>query len=292
MRTTNKPGLVILSAVSLLIGTAIGSSGVMTSLAVQSAATQTVSVNPQEHALDANLYMQTSAEYRAVCLQTYNLATERLRQKLAFTRHADLRPAVVMDLDETVMDNSAYQSFLDRDRLNYSDATWEIWERDFPHEVGLVPGAKPFIEAAEQLGVAVVYISNRDEKYRSATIAALRHIGLSTDGIENRLLLETTSSDKTERRRTAETRFNVLIYVGDNLRDFSEEFKAPRLEASDEAGQQKAIAERADKVQRANYRWGSDWFILPNTVYGEWQRVLGANPRSKLRVTALKQPAK
>jgi acid phosphatase len=284
----SNPGLVTLSVVSLLIGAAVGSSGMMNSLALPTAAPQAL-VNPQEHALDANLYMQTAAEYRAVCLQTYNLATERLRQKLTITRHADLRPAVVMDLDETVMDNSAYQSFLDREGLNYSDATWEIWERDFPHEVGLIPGAKAFIEAAEQLGVAVVYISNRDEKYRDKAIAALKASGLSVEGIDYRLLLETTSSDKTERRKIAESRFNVLIYVGDNLRDFSEEFRAPRLDANDDAAQKKAIAERADKVQRANYHWGSDWFILPNAVYGEWQRVLGANPRSKLKVTAMKQ---
>jgi 5'-nucleotidase (lipoprotein e(P4) family) len=289
MQTTRNAKSIVLSVGSLLIGVVIGSSGLMTSRAWQSTSLQTAAVNPQEHALDANLYMQTAAEYHAVCLQTYSLATERLRQKLAATRLAGAPPAVVMDLDETVLDNSAFQSFLDRDRLNYSDALWGVWERDFPKEAGLIPGAKAFIETAEQLGVTVVYISNRDEKLRDSTIAALRQNGLSLEGIDNRLLLKTTTSDKTERRKIVEGRFNVLIYLGDNLRDFSEEFKASQLAPNDDAGQKKAIAERADRVRRSNYHWGNDWFILPNPVYGEWQRLCGDNPHGKLKVTAMKQ---
>jgi acid phosphatase len=289
MRTSQNAKFIVLNVASMLIGVVIGSSGLMTTLAWQAASQQAAAVNPQEHALDANLYMQTAAEYQAVCLQTYNLATERLRQKLAATHDDGAPPAVVMDLDETVLDNSAFQSFLDRDKLNHSDALWGIWERDFPQEVGLIPGAKAFIEAAEQLGVTVVYLSNRDEKLRNSTIAALRQNGLSLEGIDNRLLLKTTTSDKTERRKIAGGRFNALIYLGDNLRDFSEEFKAPQLASNDEAGQKKAIAERADRVRRANYHWGNDWFILPNPVYGEWQRLCGDNPRGKLKVTAMKQ---
>jgi 5'-nucleotidase (lipoprotein e(P4) family) len=289
MRTSQNAKFIVLNVASMLNGVVIGSSGLMTTLAWQATSLQAAAVNPQEHTLDANLYMQTAAEYQAVCLQTYNLATERLRQKLAATHHAGAPPAVVMDLDETVLDNSAFQSFLDRDKLNHSDALWGIWERDFPQEVGLIPGAKAFIEAAEQLGATVVYLSNRDEKLRNSTIAALRQNGLSLEGIDNRLLLKTTTSDKTERRKIAEGRFNALIYLGDNLRDFSEEFKAPQLASNDKAGQKKAIAERADRVRRANYHWGNDWFILPNPVYGEWQRLCGDNPRGKLKVTAMKQ---
>src|SRR5262249_59644721 len=115
MRTTQNAKIIVLSVASLFIGVVIGSSGLMTSLARQAASPQTAAVNPQEHALDANLYMQTAAEYQAVCLQTYNLAAERLRQKLTATSHAASPPPVVMDLDETAFDNSALQSLLDRD---------------------------------------------------------------------------------------------------------------------------------------------------------------------------------
>src|SRR5581483_1048691 len=243
-----------------------------------------------ERGLDANLYMQTSAEYAAVCLQTYNWALERLKQKLATTKHTELRPAVVMDLDETVLDNSGYQSFLYREKATSNAPNWEVWEKSYPQEVRLVPGAKAFVEAAEQQGVAVVYISNRTTKNQEGTIAALKHVGLNTDEIANRLLLRELNPDKSPRRKLAEQRFNVLMYFGDNLRDFSEEFVAPGLNPNDDAGQQKAIAERLAKVQRANYRWGNDWIVLPNPAYGEWTRLLGSEPGKKFRPTEMKLP--
>src|SRR4051812_21553251 len=61
--------------------------------------------NPQENRVLANLYMQ-SAEYRACCLQTYKLAQEKLIARLRGLPADGPRPAVVMDLDETVLDNS------------------------------------------------------------------------------------------------------------------------------------------------------------------------------------------
>jgi 5'-nucleotidase (lipoprotein e(P4) family) len=250
-------------------------------------------INPQESVLLANLYMQTSGEYEAICLQTYSLALERLKTKLAAQAMGDRKPAVVMDLDETVIDNSGFQSFLDREKLNYSDALWDSWEKDYPDEVRLIPGAKGFIAGAENLGVTVVYLSNRLTKNSAGTATALTRLGLNTEGLSDRLLLKEpgTSSDKTARRKTANEKFSVLMYFGDNLRDFSEEFAAPKLGETDDAGQLKAIAERRAKVDRAAYRWGNDWVILPNPVYGEWQRLLGKDPRTKLNKTRMVVPA-
>jgi acid phosphatase len=250
-------------------------------------------VNPQESVLLANLYMQTSAEYEAVCLQTYSLALERLKTKLAARSIGDLKPAVVMDLDETVIDNSGFQSFLDREKLEYSDALWDLWEKNYPGEVRLIPGAKGFIAGAENLGVTVVYPSNRLTKNSAGTVSVLTRLGLNTEAIRDRLLLKDagSGSDKTARRKAADQKYLVLMYFGDNLRDFSEEFAAPRLAENDESGQRKAIAERRAKVDRAAYRWGNDWIILPNPVYGEWQRLLGRNPRTKLNTTRMVAPA-
>jgi acid phosphatase len=250
-------------------------------------------VNPQESVLLANLYMQTSAEYEAICLQTYSLALERLKMKLAARSAGDLKPAVVMDLDETVLDNSGFQSFLDREKLDYSDALWDSWEKDYGDEVRLIPGAKGFITAAENLGVTVVYLSNRLTTNSAATKSALARLGLNINGIDDRLLLKPAggSSDKTARRKAADQKYLVLMYFGDNLRDFSEEFAAPKLSETDQAGQMKAIAERRARVDRAAYRWGNDWIILPNPVYGEWQRLLGKDPRTKLNRTRMVVPA-
>lgn len=289
MRINKRAGWMLSSFCSLAIGLSIGSLGIARSDAFQ-APQQAVSANPQERGIDANLYMQTSAEYAAVCLQTYNWALERLKQKLAATKNGDLRPAVVMDLDETVIDNSGYQSFLFNSRAQSTAQNWEVWEKNYPQEVRLVPGAKAFVDAAEQMGVAVVYISNRNAKNQDGTIAALKHVGLNTEDIANRLLLRDNISDKTPRRKLAEQRFNVLMYFGDNLRDFSEEFVAPNLNASDDEGQKQAIADRLAKAQRANYRWGNDWIVLPNPAYGEWMRLIGNDPATKFRPTEMKIP--
>lgn len=292
MIKTQRIGWFAPSLIGLTLGIGIGSAGLLP-LNARPAAIQPASpANPQERVLDANLYMQTAAEYRACCLQTYGWALERLRTRLAAVKSGELRPAVVMDLDETVVDNSAFQSFLDRERLNYSDALWERWEKDFPREVRLIPGAKGFIEAAERMGVTVVYISNRLVKHQDSTIAALKNLGLNTEGIADRILLKEQTSDKTARRKIAEQRYSVLLYFGDNLRDFSEEFVSPRLVPNDLAGQQQAIQDRAQKVEKASFRWGNDWIILPNPVYGEWQRLLGSDPRRHLRQTTMTAPPK
>jgi len=244
--------------------------------------------NKQEHALDANLYMQTSAEYRAVCVQTYNWAAERLTQKLAIQPLGAPRPAVIMDLDETVVDNAAYQSYLDRENLNYSDADWEKYESQYPTEVRLIPGAKSFIDRAESMGVAVIYLSNRMDKHKDATIQALKHVGLSTEGLDDRLLLKTTTSDKTPRRELARAKFNVVMLVGDNLRDFSEEFAAAKLDYKEAGNRAQSISDRWSRVDANAHRFGGEWVILPNPVYGEWQKPLGPDARLNLRPTAIK----
>lgn len=271
--------------VGLMVGLGLGSTGT----AVWGQREAAPSPNPQERTLDANLFVQTSAEYVACCLQTYAWAGERLRQRLVALPPSERPPAVILDLDETVLDNAGFQSFLDREGKSYEQSLWNRWEREFPTETRLVPGAKAFIEEAERAGVTVVYISNRTD--REATVAALRHNGLSVEGIADRLLLRTDSSDKTARRRAIEERYRVLLLVGDNLRDFSETFVTPKLQPeADFDTRQAAIAARRTTVERQAYRFGTDWFILPNPVYGEWQVPLGSAPRRFLRPTAMTIP--
>ena len=91
-------------------------------------------VNPQENRVLADLYMK-SAEYRACCLQVYRCGLRRLDEILKATHPP--RPAVVMDLDETVLDNSAFQTFLYRHGLDYSDALWAEAREAFSEEAML-----------------------------------------------------------------------------------------------------------------------------------------------------------
>jgi acid phosphatase len=266
--------------VGLIAGQSLGLLRATPQAPIAPSATATAT-NPQENRVLGNLYMQSS-EYRACCLQIYKVAQEKLIAKLRSIPADGPRPPVVMDLDETVLDNSPFQEFLYRNRLVYRDALWEPWERDHADEVGTVPGAKNFIAGAELAGATVIYISNRMAKYQVSTVRALARNGINVDNIDGRFFLRTeASSDKTSRRAEAARRFRVLMYFGDSLRDFSEEFKV-------KPGVTNASRDRL--VDEAAARWGADWFVLPNSSYGEWERMLGDKPESRLRPTTM-QPA-
>jgi acid phosphatase len=267
--------------VGLLLGFSAGQNNV---------ASTSSPLNPQQRALDANLWIQTSAEYRACCLTIFHCAFERLEMKKAVTMPGKLPFAVIMDLDETVFDNSPFQTFLSRNSLAYSDALWDEWEKDHANEVRTVPGALDFIRKAEAIGVSVVYISNRSEKYRSATLDAIKHLGMNRKDIEGRMWLATNSSDKTARRREVRERYNVLMLIGDNLRDLSEEFRANKVDPNDIVGLKKGIAERFERVDRNREKWGDEWIMLPNPVYGEWTKLAGATPLEVLNPSKMSTP--
>jgi acid phosphatase len=235
---------------------------------------------PTARGLDGNLYMQTAAEYRACCYQAYNVATRRLGELLADAQANGKPPAVVMDLDETVLDNAGYQTMLLRSRLVYDQRLWEMWEGQYADSVGLIPGAKEFILDARKRDVAVVYVSNRSERFRSATESALGRLGVPAQK-RDCLKLAMNTTDKTKRFQEAEKVYRVLLYVGDQLRDFDETFRCsldnanPATRTEDPAKLDAAIRERKDKVDQARSKFGAEWIILPNSAYGEWTKPLG-----------------
>ena len=232
--------------------------------------------DPSDRGVDANLYMQTSAEYRAACYQAYNVATARLAPALAAARATNpgARPAVIMDLDETVLDNAGYQSAQIRRNLAFDQRSWDRWEEHFPDEVRLIPGAREFIVAAESLGYTVVHVSNRKEKYRAQARRVLDRLGIPVKD-DHQLRLSTTTSDKTDRRAEVERDYAVLLLVGDNLRDFDEQFRAATLSEKTPEAVEAAIRGRKERVDATRAAWGDRWVIIPNPAYGEWTRPLG-----------------
>lgn len=228
--------------------------------------------DPAHRGLDANLYMQTSAEYRACCLQAYNLALLRLKEAVA--ARAERKLAVVMDLDETVFDNAGFQAMQLRSNLAYDQRLWDLWEKENADQIGLIPGAGEFIAEAGKLDVAVVYLSNRNEKYRDSAKKALTRLGIPAKA-ESLLLLSSETSDKTARRREVEKDYSVALYVGDNLRDFDEAFRCRKLDKKTPEELEAAIRERKETTDKHRDAWGKKWIILPNPAYGEWMKPLG-----------------
>ena len=220
--------------------------------------------------LHAVLWMQTAAEYRALTTAIYARAVpvlDRALQDPAWTAateqtgtFASLPPAVIIDLDETVLDNSAFQGQLVRDRQPYTEAAWEDWVRT--GQAGAVPGAPAFIHTVEDRGVRVFYVSNRAAAQEGSTLANLRTLGVDATG--DRVLSPGEhgwTTEKSVRRAFVAEHHRVLMLVGDDLGDF---VAIARL----------SPAEREALVDRYADRWLERWVILPNASYGSWLRAL------------------
>lgn len=251
-------------------------------------------VFPMLARLGANVYLQTSGEYRACCLMIYRSAGDRLTSIVSNSGPSEKPRAVVLDLDETVFDNSAFQTFLYKNDLEYTDELWSVYERDHPRDVTLIPGAKEFLEKARELGVTPVLLSNRLQGNQAGTLAALEHLGVKVVDPAKELFLKVApkESNKTARREHVAAMYNVVMYIGDNLRDFSEaEFAAKKAPAG--AGLDwyaEEIRRRQTEADKAVEHWGRDWFILPNPVYGEWDRLVGPDPLALMHPTTMKAP--
>ncbi len=229
--------------------------------------------NPvSDPALSALFWMRTAAEYEALCRQTFNAALEHIRREIKSSgAQTSVQPvAVVMDLDETVLDNSAYNVSLIKAGQKYSHQSWQRWNRENADEIRLVPGAKEFIKAVEKEGVKVIFISNRSFVIRDITIDILVKFDLARrEELLNddppKLLLRKITSSKESRRATVREHYNVIAFVGDNLGDFSDDFRSPVVNS---------IAERREKVRTHSDNWGTRWFVMPNPLYGYWTRFI------------------
>jgi 5'-nucleotidase (lipoprotein e(P4) family) len=292
MNTLSQRKLLFVCSTSLLIGWVAGTCGLANLSAKPTVQKADVPAFSMSARTGANIYLQTAAEYRACCCTVYESAEFRLEAMLKTALPKPAKPAVVMDLDETVLDNSAFQTFLLKNNLEYTGELWADFEQNYPQDVTLIPGAKHFIDCAENLGVTVVFISNRSELNRQSTKGALQRL-LGTDPTTpiDRLYLRTKdgSFDKSSRREEVAAKYEVLMYFGDNLRDFSESFRSEKLPRNPTPQDcLKAIALRKSSADDALCHWGVDWFVIPNPVYGEWETLIGSDPEAIMHPSSMK----
>jgi 5'-nucleotidase (lipoprotein e(P4) family) len=232
----------------------------------------------------STLWMQRAPEFRAIAEQTYRLAAQQIaapapgsaaieQQGVAPEVLARLPTAVVLDLDETVLDNTVYQARLLRDRTTYDAKNWGEWVGAGQAEA--VPGARDFIATARRLGHSVFYVSNRDCSVppptasdpcpaKTATMRNLVQLGIDPRPDPEHMLLrgerpEWNNSLKTLRRSFIAANYRIVALVGDDLGDFID----PKAFAADR--------------ERLEPRFGVSWFVLPNPIYGSW-----TNPYPKL----------
>lgn len=220
----------------------------------------------RENMMATNWY-QTSGEARALYLQGYNVATQRLKEYLK-TPHT--KPySIVLDLDETVLDNSPYQAeniILGR---GYDSKSWDEWVN--MKKAKAVPGAKEFLQFADKNGVKIYYISDRTESQLEATIENLRAEGIPVQANDSVLLKnKDDKSGKVNRREYVKNHTQLIMLFGDNLSDFD-------LFSS------KSIDERNAKVEELSKEFGDRFIIFPNPLYGAFETAIygGKFPQAK-----------
>lgn len=177
--------------------------------------------NPASHLVNSTLWYQHSDEAEVLYHQVYNHAGKKLLENLD-RNIAGKKPAVILDIDETVLDNSPYEARLVEDADTYSSRTWAEWVRE--RKAGLLPGVKGFLNRANALGVEVFYISNRSSDLIIPTIDNLEKFGLPNVDTEH-VLLKVNTSDKTARRQRVKKDHKVVLLIGDQMTDFAENYQ-------------------------------------------------------------------
>ena len=230
------------------------------------------SASRADNRLDAILWQTTSAEYRVLAQSIYATAQTHLERALADPHwsalpmpkenYQRLPPAVIMDIDETVVDTGAFQSQLARNNARFSSRPWRDWqERNQP---GAVPGAVEFVAAAQARGVTVFFVTNRDHPTEETTRRNLAAIGVALpkeiDTVLCRGERADWGSDKESRRQFIAQSYRVLMLFGDDLADFISEFRA---------APEKRVTAALKRTE-----WGTQWFMLPNPMYGSWEASL------------------
>ena len=206
---------------------------------------------------NAILWVQASAEYEVAVRQSYVLAARRLDEALAA---APAAPAVVMDLDETVLDNSGFEAGLIRRDEEFALEAWHRWLAGTGARA--MPGAVEFVAEARRRGAAVLFVTNRHERYRAPTLATLQGLGLAAEGPSEAWLLmrgqrPEWGTDKASRREAAAAGHAVVLLVGDDLNDF-----VPCL-GLDPPARKALVAENAQ-------RFGREWVLVPSPSWGSW----------------------
>jgi len=225
-----------------------------------------------DNRLDAILWQTTSAEYRVLARTIYANAQASLELAIKDphwtalpTQNEDyqqLPPAIIMDIDETVIDTGAFQRQLAHDNARFSSGPWRAWqERNQPNAI---PGAVEFIAAAQARGVTVFFITNRDHATEETARRNLAAIGIDLpkdiDTVLCRGERPDWGNDKESRRQFIAEHYRVLMLFGDDLADFVSAYRTTPQERI-------GTALRHDE-------WGTKWFMLPNPMYGSWENSL------------------
>ena len=205
----------------------------------------------------ATAYVQRSAEYRALCLQAFNIAHLRV-DELMLTQ-TEKPKAIVTDIDETILNNSAYEAHQTLQGKDYEADSWYEWSGMIKADT--VPGGLAFLIYAASKGIEIFYITNRSERERAFTLKNLQKFNFPNADSAHLFPAKNTSS-KEERRKNIAATHSIVMLLGDNLGDFSFLFD------------KKNPNEREQNVNSVAGEFGKRFIVLPNPEYGDWESSL------------------
>ncbi len=228
---------------------------------------------PPDERLHSTLWVQTSAEYGVSTRQVYRMAANWLDAGLADPEWDALSsgggtpgkpPAIIVDVDDTVLDNSGHTARMIRAREGFTVDSWRAWVREA--SAPAVPGAVEYLRTAADRGITVFYITNRHHELEGDTRRNLVLVGCplaaDIDVVLTRQEEPSWGREKSSRRELVAESYRVLQIVGDDLADF-----VPLPAGVDDEQRQRLAAEN-------DSRWGQYWFMVPNPMYGSWEQAL------------------
>ena len=215
--------------------------------------------NPLSNQLvNSVLWYQKSDEMKAIYLQNFNIAKSIVEMQ-ALKNQNQKNLAVVVDIDETMLDNSPFEGMLIHRNKSFNSSLWNDWVSK--EAAKALPGAVEFTQFAKSMNVEIFYISNRSINTLEHTIRNLQKQGFAYAD-SSHVLLKTNTSDKTQRREQVKSLYKVILYIGDNMGDFGQEYSK--------------IAKEYDSlsIHRNKQLWGSYYIVMPNPMYGIWEHSL------------------
>jgi 5'-nucleotidase (lipoprotein e(P4) family) len=220
--------------------------------------------------LNSILWIQTSAEYQMVATQSYLLAKlflDRGLEDSSWTAaveqledYSQLPPAIIVDVDETVLDNSPYYARLEHAGEYWDDDLWNNWVLEM--HASDVPGSVEFLRYAQSKGVMVFYVTNRSREHEQATRSNLLSLGLpisdQVDTILTRGEKGNWDFDKTNRRSYVAEQYRIILIIGDDANDFI------------------AVTNNytPEQITKMINKYREKWIVIPNPIYGSWEFAL------------------
>jgi 5'-nucleotidase (lipoprotein e(P4) family) len=218
----------------------------------------------------ATLWTQRSVEFKGNALTVFALARIRLDEALADKNwtaspaeqkadYQNLPPAVILDIDETLLDNSRYQVWMLRNNQTFSTKTWNQF---CAAQISTaIPGALEFTKYADSKGVKVFYITNRGAETEKDTRENMAKFGFPMGGNVDTFLMQGEKPEwtgaKGTRRAVVTKDYRVLLNIGDNFGDFDDRYRT-------------SDAERQKAFEAGMPYWGRQWLVIANPTYGSF----------------------